>query len=270
MRKCRMSRKIDGEQEIEGIIQTTIKIKPKDRLFDFADIHIAEHEAQFLKRDMTLLKKSEGNKAILGGDLINAQSLSPFPHQPKITLNEVEGEIEVLMTSFIRKCGEQIYGVVWGNHEERLFRNQKSSVDILSGHISVKEELEKMNPEVTVAELFRGIMLFVECGNQTYKIYFAHGRGHNRYLYWTEFDRAQTVFPNMDVYILHHSHQYNFQIHRWINPDKTLGKALYIRGGAYTPYLPYMEKMLLPPAELGAVTLKFHPNKHRIFFDFTR
>lgn len=260
----------NGEQIIEGLIQTEITMKPNERLFDFGDIHVAEHKKSFLFKDIAKLRKNSGNKALLGGDLLNAESLSPFPKQPKLTLDELEGEIEMLMNDFIKKCGEQVYAVVWGNHEERLFRNQKSAVDILSGQISIANELKRLNPEVTVAELFRGITIFVHCGTQEYKLYMAHGKGHSRYLYWSEFDRARQVFPNLDVYLLHHSHQYNFQVHRWINSNKTLGKALYIRGGAYTPYLPYMEKMLLPPAELGAVTLKFHPKKHRIYFDFTR
>jgi len=266
-----MNDKSITEEEMKiDVTQATLDLKPEARLFDFGDIHIAEHKLSFLDHDLHLLTKDARNQAMLGGDLINAESLAPFPSQPKNTLMQIEGEMEMLLNQVVNKVGTQISMVVWGNHEERLFRKEKSTVDILSGHLSIKERITRLNPSATVADLYRGIMGFITCGSQEYQIYIAHGSGHLRHMYWSEFDRAREVFPNMDVYVLHHAHQYNFQVHRWINPNKTLGRALYIRGGTYTPYMPYMEKMLLPPAELGAITLKFHPRKHRITFQFSR
>lgn len=263
-------RSVDGFQTVDEITQADLKLKPEGKLFDFADIHIAEHQPDLLKHDVYLAQKRVQNRLVLGGDVLNAESLSPFPKQPRLTLTQIEGEIDAVIKELIKPCGEQIDAVVWGNHEERLFRNEKSSVDVLSGHLSIGSEITRVNPETTIADLGRGIRINLTCGSQIYRLYMAHGRGHSRYMYWTEFDRARSLFPGMDVYLLHHSHQYNHQIQRWINPDKTLGRALYIRGGAYTPYLPYQEKMLLPPSDVGAVVLQFHPRKHRVHIDFTR
>jgi len=256
---------------IEEIVYGTLKLPPKGELYDLSDMHIPEHNRDKLKAIIRHISHKPKNRFItMGGDNIDAYLLNGFANKPRRTLQDIEGELQMLM-EITKPILSQITSIHFGNHEERLFKGVKQgSPDVLTGIFSYTEKIKEENPNVIVAPLGRGIRLDVLTEDQTYKIYQAHSRGHKRYMYWTEFDRAMALFPNQDVFLFRHSHEYNAIIHRYIKPNNTMGRALYVRCGAYTPYLPYMEKMLLPPSDVGSVILKFNHKYHSLpKVDFT-
>lgn len=256
---------------IEEIKYGKIVLPPNGKIYDISDTHIPEQNTKILEKVIRhIAKKPKERKVLKGGDLIDAYLLNPFANTPKIKFEDIEGELQTLMR-ITKPILSQIVAINWGNHEERLFRGVKQgSADVLQGVFSFTDKVRDENPDVVVAPLGRGVRLDIECGEQTYEMYMAHSRGHKRYMYWTEFNRAIALFPNQDVFLFRHAHEYNVQIHRYIKPDRTIGRTMFIRGGTYTPYLAYAEKFLLPPSDVGSVTLQFDPKKHRLpIVDFT-
>jgi predicted phosphodiesterase len=240
------------EQDKVEMITSELDLTHKvETIVALGDLHHGNQSFSDRQRELEAIKhigKHPNWKVLLNGDYIDCGQFSNHPTAEPI--RSVESEVAET-SNILRPIMPQIYGMVQGNHEERMFREPQGkgvATNILYGHYSIAKEIEEKNDKFIYAPLLRGLHLNLNTVNGQEHWILKHGHRAGNTAHFAEFEKMIGLYPDVSAIILGHTHTPFIAPRFQINSDKTMKKVWFIRGGAYTSWLPYQEKNDLPPA----------------------
>lgn len=208
---------------------------------------------QFLEQKaLNYLNKHKDYRIALNGDLIDNPQMSKLPTEKVTSVDE-----ELAITSErLKPLYDQIDCVCWGNHEERTFREpfgKGVAQNTLYGHFSLAEEIKDVNPMLKYAPLMRGIHLQLHTPREVASVLIKHGCKAGVTRHFTEFEECLQIYQDVDYIMISHTHRPFIAPFCKIVSDGTVKQGWFIRGGAFTSWLPYQENRNMPPSTIGFV-----------------
>jgi hypothetical protein len=242
------------ENFVIELVKGKIDVRKKLETFIWLpDWHEDGQSYQDLQRGENALRfihKHPDWRTFLGGDQIDCAQLSNLPtqHKPKSIEENLIG-----FGKHFKPLYPQIEGMVQGNHENRLFRcslGKGMLPDLVTGHYSIKADIQTKNPNLIFAEIDRGIHLDLETREGTLHWLLAHGRKAGMSAD-SEFSEQLKIYRDLDASFLGHTQAPSLKPLTQMNSDGKVTDIWAVRGSAFTSFPPYAEARNLPPCPLG-------------------
>lgn len=233
------------------LIKATIEMKNGAYIL-FGDLHHGNQGVGEIAREVRAIrhiKKHPEYRVGLNGDIIDNPQTSRLPTDKIISLDECLD----ITHKRLKPIFPQIDCMDWGNHEERTFREpfgKGLAPNKLYGHFSLAEAIQQVNPNATYAPLMRGIHLNLVTPIKSYNILMKHGFRAGMTSDFKEYYECLQLYQDLDVICISHTHRPFIAPFCKVRDDGTLKRGWFVRGGAFTSWLPYQEKKNLPPSPL--------------------
>lgn len=160
-----------------------------------ADVH---NNFKYLKEQVNLIKSNPSWKVVINGDFFDADQYSNFPTNKVLPLEETINESIRIMNPIFN----QTIAYVWGNHEERVFRNP-SGKGIMPNPFQVFfNAWRNINESVVICEPMSS--LIINANNK--RIIFKHGHKAGKNMGIIEFNDILETTEGIDAIVLSHTH----------------------------------------------------------------
>lgn len=239
------------KQEIEN--RVVIRIEPTNGRFDLLVLGDVHNNREYLEEVVKLLQKHPTWRAVINGDLWDADQFSSHPTQSVKSLSDAVNEVK----DILRPVYPQLLGFVWGNHEERCFRRAAGKGTMPSYFDLFFEAVKGSNPDFQVALPMQSMILEVEINGKLWRVVMKHGTSCGKNLGILEFRDVMAVHENIDAIILSHVHIPMHIIVRRsaVDDPRTVH---WIRTTAGVAFYPYQDKKNLFISPLGVTKLTFN------------
>jgi predicted phosphodiesterase len=230
-------------------------------LLPLSDLHIGDphfNESKFLQlRDW--IAGQDKTDVILVGDILNCATKASKSDIYGERLNPQEAKRKAV--EILEPIRHKIKGMVWGNHERRVYR--ESGIDVCED-VADRLGVEYAREGIVLVHKFKP---YETKGNICYVTYATHGFGGGR----TKGSKTNVVdklssIVQADIYICGHTHFATAFKDSFFIPDLRANRIqrvtrTYVSAGSFLDYGGYSEDMGLPPAKLGTPRIRLDGRK---------
>jgi len=213
------------------------------------------------------LSKRTRLAVVLMGDLIETDKA--FMSQYMIedvkirTYEQLAGVIQQL-----NPVKDNCLAAVWGNHEERLIRSEKTKRMLEFLEIDFYEEtLKRLNPNIIVGGFSRGLLLNIKVKNQNYVVRVNHGSYGGYRQPELQNKRESRNYPTVGLIAMGHTHQMFWRDHVYLGMDKdhrTVAIQHWLGTGTMLRYPSYAERKGYPINIMGCPIVKLYSDVQHI------
>lgn len=225
-------------------------------VFALGDTHFGNkyHDSELFDLYYQDMLKSD-NYVVGLGDLMESAVFGSLGEKEQTkTINEQYIKIRDLLKPIAKE--DRLLGLVYGNHEKRLLKNNFDIIDLLSKDLNVPnlEYMGIINLNLRKHKRFRN-----------YRMAVAHGRGSGR----TVGGKLNVVLNfakivnDADVYVIGHLHD-KIAITKSVFTAQGVKDAVFGITGAYLKYGGYVEEAMYTPPSRGSLKFKFHFDMDRV------
>lgn len=248
---------MDNEFQVD-IVRSVTDIQ-NDSILCVGDTHHGNQDDTGKLAERSMIKyviKHPKDKVFMNGDIFDCSQVS---NHPSSEVTSIEEEINET-TKILKPIYSQINAICWGNHDERIFREpfgKGVASNILYGHFSIAQSIKEKNPDLTYAPLMKGINMQIHTQKRDYELLLKHGRRAGGNAHFGEFEEVMGVHNNLDIIAMGHTHRPFISPRCSIDPEGKAKVTWFVRTGAFTSWLPYQDKMNLPPTPPAFIEIPF-------------
>lgn len=225
-------------------------------VFVLGDTHFGNkyHDAELFDLYYQDMLKPD-NYVVCVGDLMESAVFGSLgEHDQTKMINEQYLKIRELLKPI--SDDDRLLGLIYGNHEKRLLKNNFDIIDLLSKDLNVPN-LEYMGI----------INLTLRKKNKTrcYRIAVAHGRGSGRTIggKLNVVLNFAKIVNDADVYVIGHLHD-KIAVTKSVFTSMGIKDAVFGITGAYLKYGGYVEEAMYTPPSRGSLKLRLHFDMERV------
>jgi len=240
------------------------KKKPYAEVIFMGDLHLG-HPSFAFNHFMKYIKLVEGNphiRVVGMGDYLEATEFAPnFLNESRLRTRE---QIEVLI-KVLEPIKDQIAALLYGNHDERIMKNNKMAVDLLE-FITLKMR----KPDIIRGKPQTGLLLVFKVGKQIYPVYVLHSKTGAIVHSDTQLRRTSMSW-NVPLLVHGHTHQKSWSDKTFFsvttvngNPMRSINRQYWLSSGAFLRYPSYAQIRSYPVTDIGAPIIRFYADTESI------
>jgi len=246
--------------DYDEVASGTIDLKPKGKdnfiyVVFLGDLHVGHKDfsGEYLQKAISIverLAKKHTVAIVLMGDLIETEGDWQSSYMIDDTTLRLKAQIETVL-SYLNPVKDLVVTCIWGNHEERLVRDNKTKKIFDALEINpLKIMVDKLNGNVILGEPQRGLTLNIKTGNKEYGIRLLHGKYGGYKRPELQFEREGMGYPTVSLIAMGHTHQKLWRekimfipedgkraiaIQYWLNTGTCLRNPAYAEAKSYSP-----------------------------------
>jgi len=256
---------LDFDMEEVYVIELPLKKrKPYAEVIFKGDLHIGHPAFSFghLRRYLKMLKENPHIRVVGMGDYLEATEFSPnFLNESRLRTRE---QVSVLIKLW-EPIKEQIVALLYGNHDERIMRNNKMAIDLLE-YITLKLG----NKNIILGKPQSGLLLIFKVGEKVYPVYVLHSK--TGAIIHSDTQLRRTSMSWMVPLLVHgHTHRKGWQDKTFFTvtmvngrPMREIVRQYWLSSGAFLRYPSYAKIRSYPVTDVGAPIIRFYADTETI------
>jgi predicted phosphodiesterase len=222
----------------------------------------AHNDVAYIQSVVDEVQKHDNWFVMINGDLWDADQYSSHPTLKVKSLADSVNEIRDILFPI----ADKIIGFVWGNHEERCFRNPSGKGTMPSYFDVFFNAIKAKNPDFQYATPMQSFIVEVTVKGKLYRILFKHGKSSGKAFGIIEFRDVLEVNDKVDVIVLSHVHlpmymPVKLAAIKSIEEEEESGNdriVHFVRTTAGEPFFAYQDKGNMFVSPVGLTKLIFN------------
>ena len=222
----------------------------------------AHNNLDYIKWFVKEVQKHDNVYVVINGDLWDADQYSTHPTLTTKSLSQSVQEVKTILLPI----ADKIIGFVWGNHEERCFRQASGKGTMPSYFDIFFEAIKAKNPNFQCAKPMQSLIVEVTVKGKFYRVLFKHGKSAGKNFGIIEFRDVLDVNDKVDAVVLSHVHLPMHIIVKLVSTqsieeeenDGENRLVHLIRTTAGVGFIPYQDKGNMYVSPLGMTRLTFN------------
>jgi predicted MPP superfamily phosphohydrolase len=228
-------------------------------IVNLADAH---GNIDYIQSVVNEVQKHDNWFVMINGDLWDADQYSTHPTLKTKSLSESVNEVRDILFPI----ADKIIGFVWGNHEERCFRNPSGKGSMPSYFDVFFNAIKAKNPNFQYATPMQSFIVEITVKGKLYRIMFKHGKSAGETFGVTEFRKVLEVNDRLDVVVLSHVHIPMYMVVKLVATKSIEEEEItkddrivhFVRTTAGIPFFDYQDKGNMFVSPLGLTKLIFN------------